>query len=123
MTTCDSSQCPELILATNSMISVHITRDKLVRLSKQLPASPMDIAEIIRYLVTKDIFFYVLIHKKPKSSALSIGRSKLSVQSNAIQVINHFPREYTSCKRGKVHSSISHNSSLPLLEQLVFKSI
>ena len=64
MTTCDRSQGPELI--SNYDFNGHCPQVKFVYyVNKYLlvPSLKLETAEIIRNLVTKDVFFYVPIHK------------------------------------------------------------
>ena len=64
MTTSDRSQCPELI--SNYDFNGHCLRVKFVYyVNKYLlvPSFKLETAEIIRNSVTKDVFFYVPIHK------------------------------------------------------------
>ena len=64
MTTCDRSQCPELI--SNYDFNGHCPRVKFVYYVNKcllVPSFKLETAEIIRNSVTKDAFFYVPTHQ------------------------------------------------------------
>ena len=106
MAKCDRSQCPEQLPAGSSFQNRDNRDNQKFCYNNQMAGLDR---HKIRLLPCTDT------QRFSKSTMISYGQSDQSVQSTDIRVSHPFPRVHTSCKEGKAHSSVTLNSSSPIL--------